>query len=215
MGAEGPTDDPEIIELRERQKRNFLATMFLSQGTPMILGGDEMGRTQGGNNNAWCQDTEISWFDWEIDERGAGLLEFTRRLITLRREHPVFRRRQFLHGTEEEGSGLPDAWWFRTDGRRMTKRDWESAHVVGMFLNGEEIAAPDERGNRVVDDSFLLLFNGSHDEIEFKLPPGRFGRRWTCELRTDDPEPSADVQVSAGELISVAALSLVVLRREN
>jgi len=216
MGVEGATDDPEIIELRERQKRNFLATLFLSQGTPMLLGGDEMGRTQGGNNNAWCQDNEISWFDWDIDERGAGLLEFTRRLIALRRDHPVFRRRQFLHGTEEEGSGLPDAWWFRTDGRRMTKRDWESAHVVGMFLNGQEIAAPDERGNRVVDDSFLLLFNGSHDEIEFKLPPGRFGRRWTCELRTDDPEPDGGaVQVSAGEHMRLPALALIVLKRAD
>ena len=146
MGAEGPTDDPEIVAKRERQRRNFLATLFLSQGTPMLLGGDEMGRSQGGNNNAWCQDNEISWFDWEIDESGERLLDFTRRLIELRRDHPVFRRRQFLHGTAEEGSGVPDAWWFRPDGRRMTKRDWESAHVVGMFLNGEEIAAPDEHG---------------------------------------------------------------------
>jgi isoamylase len=175
-----------------------------------------MGRTQGGNNNAWCQDNEISWFNWDVDERGQRLLEFTRRLIALRHEHPVFRRRQFLHGTEEEGSGLPDAWWFRTDGRRMTKRDWESSHVVGMFLNGEEIAAPDEHGERVIDDSFLLLFNGSHDDVEFKLPPGRFGRRWVCELRTDDTDATGgSVQVSAGEHISLPPLSLIVLRREN
>jgi isoamylase len=215
MGAEGPTDDPEIVALRERQKRNFLATLFLSQGTPMLLGGDEIGRTQGGNNNAWCQDSEISWYDWDVDERGERLLEFSRRLIALRREHPVFRRRQFLHGTEEEGSGLPDAWWFRTDGRRMTKRDWESAHVVGMFLNGQEIAAPDERGNRVVDDSFLLLFNASQEDSDFRLPPGRFGQRWTCELRTDELEPSGTVQVSAGEHVTVRALSLIVLKRET
>jgi isoamylase len=216
MGVEGPTDDPEITALRERQKRNFLATLFLSQGTPMMLGGDEMGRTQGGSNNAWCQDNEISWYDWDVDEAGQRLQEFTRRLIALRRDHPVFRRRQFLHGTEEEGSGLPDAWWFRTDGRRMTKRDWESSHVVGMFLNGEEIAAPDEHGERVIDDSFLLLFNGSHDDVEFKLPPGRFGRRWVCELRTDDTDATGgSVQVSAGEHISLPPLSLIVLRREN
>jgi isoamylase len=215
MGVEGPTDDPEINALRERQKRNFLATLCLSQGTPMLLGGDEMGRTQGGNNNAWCQDTEISWFDWEVDEDARALTEFTRRLIALRRDHPVFRRRQFLHGTEEEGSGLPDAWWFRTDGRRMTKRDWETAHVVGMFLNGEEIAAPDERGQRVIDDSFLLLFNGSHEDVDFRLPPGRFGQRWVCELRTDDPQTAGTTQVSAGEHITVCALSLVVLRRED
>jgi isoamylase len=215
MGAEGDTDDPAIIAARERQKRNFLATLFLSQGTPMILGGDEMGRTQGGSNNAWCQDNEISWFDWDVDERGTELQDFTRRLIELRRDHPVFRRRQFLHGTEEEGSGLPDAWWFRTDGRRMTKRDWETAHVVGMFLNGMEIAAPDEHGNRVVDDSFLVLFNGSLEDVEFRLPPGRFGRRWTCELRTDDPDAHREVQLSAGEHLRVPSLSLILLKREN
>jgi isoamylase len=216
MGVEGPSDDAEIVALRERQKRNFLATLFLSQGTPMLLGGDEMGRTQHGSNNAWCQDNEISWFDWDVDEAGERLRQFTRRLIALRREHPVFRRRQFLHGTEEEGSGLPDAWWFRTDGRRMTKRDWETAHTVGMFLNGEEIAAPDEHGNRVVDDSFLLLFNGSHDDCDFRLPPGRFGRRWWVELRTDDQDGADDaVQISAGEHLTVPALSLIVLRREN
>jgi isoamylase len=212
-GVEGPTDDPAIIALRDRQKRNFLATLFLSQGTPMLLGGDEMGRTQQGNNNAWCQDNELSWFDWDVDERGRALLEFTRKLIALRREHPVFRRRQFLHGTEVEGSGLPDAWWFRPDGRRMTKREWESAHVVGMFLNGEEIAAPDVHGQRVVDDSFLLLFNGDHEDVEFKLPPGRFGRRWTFQLRTY--EGPVDGSMSAGEVVTVPAMSLIVLIREN
>ena len=152
----------------------------------MLLGGDEMGRTQSGNNNAWCQDNEISWFDWEVDESGERLLDFTRRLIALRHEHPVFRRRQFLHGTEEEGSGLPDAWWFRPDGRRTTKRDREAAQVVGMFLNGEAIAAPDEHGERVFDNSFLLLFNGSHDDVEFKLPVTRFAAagRWCCAPTT-------------------------------
>jgi isoamylase len=213
-GVEGPADDPEIIELREREKRNFLATLFLSQGTPMLLGGDEMGRTQEGNNNGWCQDNELSWFNWDLDDRGQALQEFTRKLIALRREHPVFRRRQFLHGTEAEGSGLPDAWWFRPDGRRMTKREWESAHVVGMFLNGEEIAAPDAHGQRVVDDSFLLLFNGGHDDVDFKLPPGRFGRRWLTVLRTDDASEDGS-QLSAGEHISVRGHSLIVLVREN
>jgi isoamylase len=216
MGAEGPTDEPAINAARERQKRNFLATLMLSQGTPMLLGGDEMGRTQRGSNNAWCQDNEISWFDWEIDEAGERLLDFTRRLIALRNQHPVFRRRQFLHGTEEEGSGLPDAWWFRPDGRRMTKRDWQDSHVVGMFLNGEEIAAPDEHGRPVVDDSFLLLFNGTQEDVEFRVPPTRFGRRWTAVLRTDDPEAEADaVQVSAGEHLTLPGLSLMLLRREN
>ena len=213
-GAEGPTDDPEIQALRRRQQRNFLATLFLSQGTPMLLGGDEMGRSQGGNNNAWCQDNEISWYDWEsVDE---DLLAFSKRLIALRDEHPVFRRRQFLHGTEEEGSGLPDAWWFRPDGRRMTGRDWGGAQVVGMFLNGKEIAAPDERGQRVEDDSFLLIFNASPEDREFRLPSGRFGRRWTCELRTDETPPDAPpIQPSAGDHVTIRSRSLIVLRREN
>jgi isoamylase len=214
MGAEGETDNPAIIAARDRQRRNFLATLILSQGTPMLLGGDEMARTQGGSNNAWCQDNEISWFDWNRTETGEELREFTRRLIALRREHPVFRRRQFLHGKSEDGSGLPDAWWFRPDGRRMTKRDWDESHVVGMFLNGEAIAAPDAKGERVVDDSFLLLFNGSHDDVEFKLPPSRFGRRWAVELRTEDGS-FGDGKPSAGELVTVPELSLILLRREN
>jgi isoamylase len=205
-GVEGATDDPAVRALRARQQRNFLTTLFLSQGTPMLLGGDEMGRSQGGNNNAWCQDNEISWYSWELDE---GLLAFTRRLIALRREHPVLRRRQFLHGT---GSPLPDAWWFRTDGRRMTKRDWDASQVVGMFLNGREIAAPDAEGHRVVDDSFLLLFNGSPEDREFRLPPGRFGRRWQCELRTDGAEPPPG-PISAREHVTVTSRSLVLLRR--
>jgi glycogen operon protein len=216
-GVEGPTDEPEVNALRERQQRNLLATLILSQGTPMLLGGDEHGRTQHGNNNAWCQDNELSWYDWSFGEPEQELLAFTRRLIALRREHPVFRRRQFLKGTEEEGSGLPDAWWFRTDGRRMTQHEWEAGgHVLGMFLNGDEIAAPDRRGRPVRDDSFLLLFNAGHEDREFRLPPGRFGARWACELRTDDPavEPGT-LRASAGEVLTVTARSLLVLRREG
>jgi isoamylase len=210
-GAEGDTDDPEINALRARQQRNFLATLLLSQGTPMLLGGDEWGRSQGGNNNAWCQDSEISWFDWEgMDE---DLLAFARRLIAIRLEHPVFRRRQFLHGTEEEGSGVPDVWWFRPDGRRMTKVDWEDggSRLLGMFLNGEEIAAPDVRGERIVDDSFVLLFNAGHEDVEFTLPPDRFGTEWTCELRTDDVA-EGQIHAAAGA-VQLPSRSLVLLRR--
>jgi isoamylase len=210
--VEGPTDDPEVNALRARQQRNFLATLILSQGTPMLLGGDEFGRSQGGNNNAWCQDTEISWYDWESLEGDGDLLAFTQQVIRLRAEHPVFRRRQFLHGTDDEGSGLPDVWWFRPDGRRMTKVDWEDggARALGMFLNGEEIAAPDERGQRVEDDSFVLLFNAGHEDIEFKLPPPRFGKRWECELRTD---ADGGASHAANEAVSVTSRSLVLLRR--
>jgi glycogen operon protein len=214
-GVEGATDDPEINALRLRQQRNFLATLLLSQGTPMLLGGDEFGRSQGGNNNAWCQDSEISWFHWDLLDHQREQQEFTRRLIALRREHPVFRRRQFLHGIEEEGSGLPDVWWFRTDGRRMTKTDWEKpdGHQLGMFLNGEEIAAPDRRGNRVVDDSFLLLFNAHFEDAEFTLPPARFGAEWCCDLRTDEPACDPDQRFAAGEPFFVTSRSLVLLRR--
>jgi isoamylase len=176
----------------------------------MLLGGDEFGRSQGGNNNAWCQDNEISWFDWEaVDEE---LLEFTRRLLQLRREHPVFRRRQYLHGTEEEGSGLPDVWWFRADGRRMTKTDWEDggARLLGMFLNGEEIATPGRHGERIVDDSFVLLFNAGHEDADFTLPPERFGAEWQCELRSDG---EMGATYAAADAVPLPSRSLVLLRR--
>jgi glycogen operon protein len=217
MGAEGPTDDPQINEARARQQRNFLATLLLSQGTPMLLGGDEFGRSQGGTNNAWCQDNEISWYDWEAVEGDGELLAFTRRLIHLRREHPVFRRRQYLHGTaEDEDSGLPDVYWFRPDGRRMTKVDWEDhgARMLGMFLNGEEIASPDARGRPIVDDCYVLLVSALHEDAEFTLPSERFGATWTCELRTDDPAHEAgSATFEAGTQLTIPARSLILLRR--
>ena len=214
-GVEGESDDPEINALRARQQRNFLATLILSQGTPMLLGGDEFGRTQHGSNNAWCQDNEISWFDWSLLEENRDLHEFVRTLIVLRRAHPVFRRRQYLQGTDEDGSGLPDVWWFRTDGHRMTKSDWESGgRTVGMFLNGEEIASPDEKGERILDESFLLLFNAHHEDVTFTLPNRRFGERWALVLSTTDPdaEPNS-VEVDALEDLVIGQRSLVLLRR--
>ena len=215
MGVEGPTDDPEIRSLRERQQRNFIATLFLSQGVPMLLGGDELGRSQAGNNNAYCQDNATSWFDWELDERRERLFEFTRRLIHFRRAHPVFRRAQFLNGRELMGSGLPDSWWFRTDGRKMTRRDWDSdLRTVGLFLNGEEIPSPTRRGERVADESFLLLLNPEHDPVTFRLPPRRFGARWKLELATADPDlPEAEQSYEARADVPVDALSLLLLRR--
>jgi glycogen operon protein len=213
MGVEGPTDDREVLALRERQQRNFLTTLFLSQGVPMLLGGDELGRTQGGNNNAYCQDNETSWFDWGLDERREELLEFTRRLIAFRQAHPVFRRAQFLTGRELMGSGLPDSWWFRPDGRRMTRRDWESdAKTVGLFLNGREIPSPTRRGEAIVDDSFLLLLNAELEAVTFTLPPRRFGARWEVELATAEGGAREESHPARGQA-AVEALSLVLLRR--
>jgi isoamylase len=210
-GVEGPTDDPEINALRARQQRNFLTTLFLSQGVPMLLGGDELGRTQRGNNNAWCQDNEISWFDWGAAD--ADLFEFTRRLITLRREHPVFRRARFLTGRQAMGSGLPDVWWFRPDGLRMTRRDWgqEDARALGVFLNGEEIPTRTPEGERVADDSFLLLFNAHAEAVTFTLPSRRLGSSWVLAWSTD---PGAGAGPYAHRTpVDVASRSIVVLRR--
>src|SRR5437762_3598295 len=159
----------------------------------MLLGGDELGRTQNGNNNAWCQDNEISWFDWEHVD--SDLVEFTKRLVRLRREHPVFRRSAFLTGREVRGSGLPDVWWFRPDGRRMTQKDWQrqDARTLGVFLNGEEIPSRNATGEEVVGDSFLLLFNAHFEAVTFTLPTRRFGGRWVVELATGDGAPEGPV----------------------
>jgi len=210
-GTEGDTDDPAVNALRARQRRNFLATLFLSQGVPMILGGDELGRTQRGNNNAWCQDNELSWFDW--DAADGELLAFVRQLIRLRREHPVFRRASFFSGTSVRGSGLPDVWWFRTDGRRMTQRDWQQpdAHTLGVFLNGREIPERTQRGEEIADDSFLLLFNASASPIEFTLPTRRFGRAWVVELATGEGAPEGEIGSRAR--VTVPDRSLTLLRR--
>ena len=213
-GAEGPTDDPAVLELRRRQIRNFLATLFLSQGVPMLLGGDELARTQSGNNNAWCQDNELSWFDWELDDDQRELLEFTRRLIYMRRHHPAFRRRFFLQGTSVTGSGLPDVWWFRPDGRRMTRRDWENNEVrwLGMFLNGDELHETTSHGEPIDDESFLLLFNAHFEPVTFQLPARRFGARWKLELSTADPHAD-ERSFAARDPVEVEPRSLLVVRR--
>jgi isoamylase len=213
-GVEGPTDDREIRSLRDRQARNFLTTLFLSQGVPMLLGGDELGRTQRGNNNAYCQDNELSWFSWELDERQHRLLDFTRRLIHFRAVHPVFRRPQFLTGSGPQGSGLPDSWWFRPDGRKMTRRDWCDAErrAVGLFLNGDEIPARTPAGDQVRDETFVVLFNGHDRPVTFVLPPRRFGQRWKLELSTAEPDTHARYWTARGE-IEVESRSIVLLRR--
>src|SRR6195952_1820676 len=174
-GAEGETDDAEVIALRWRQRRNFLTTLLLSQGTPMLLGGDEFARTQGGNNNAWCQDTPVSWFDWDLGEDALALQDFTKRLVALRRAEPVFRREHFLEGDGAD-TVLPDIWWFRQDGMRMTRAEWDDEKLrwLGVFLNGQSTGMRDAQGETVSGDSFLLMINPSEFDIEFQLPSARF-----------------------------------------
>jgi isoamylase len=214
-GVEGDTDDAVVLALRARQRRNFLATLILSQGTPMLLGGDELGRTQGGNNNAWCQNNEVSWFDWTETDSVREQREFTRRLISLRKAHPVFRRESFLEGSTLNGTGLPDAWWFRVDGRKMTRHDWnEGEPVLGLFLNGDAIPTPGPRGQDIKDDSFLLLFNAHDEEREFTIPRPRLGHAWELELSTADPsaEPGSAHYESASR-VTLIGHSMLVLKR--
>ena len=211
-GAEGPTDDDAVLDLRARQVRNFLATLLLSQGVPMMLGGDEMGRTQHGNNNAYCQDNETSWFDW--DHQDGALVAFTQRLIALRKTHPVFRRRHFFQGQPLHGADVSDIAWFKADGSEMTDDDWREgfAKTLGVFLNGDAIPDLDARGERVTDDSFLVLFNAHHEPAGFALPADRFGERWVKIVDTADAFDEG-ATVKAGDTLSVESRSLVLLRR--
>src|SRR5262245_55479291 len=192
-GVEGPTDNPDVVALRERQKRNFLTTLLLAQGVPMLCGGDEIGRTQQGNNNAYCQDNEISWLDWKLGRAQEDLLAFTRTLIRLRREHPVWRRRQFLYGRRIRGSELKDLAWFRPDGKEMTDDDWSSPHTrcLGLRLSGDAIVEGDDRGDRIADDTFVVLLNAHHEPVPFVLPAHRRGVRWEVLLDTRERDGRA------------------------
>ena len=188
-GAEGPTDDPKINTLRARQRRNFLTTLFLSQGVPMLCGGDEWGRTQKGNNNAYCQDNEISWLNWERDEKQNALLEFTKKLIRLRREHPVFRRPKFFQGRRIHGSDIRDVMWFNEGGNEMSDEEWASPLVrcLEMLLSGDTVDVLNFQGEPIRDETFLLLLNGYHEPIPFVLP-GEEHVEWELILDTVDEE---------------------------
>ena len=215
-GAEGDTDDAQVLALRARQQRNFLSVLFLSQGVPMLVAGDELGRTQGGNNNGYCQDNEISWIDWQSMDH--ALLQFTAGLIALRREHPVFRRRRWFQGLSIRGADLADIGWFKPDGVQMTEGDWGSlfAKSIAVFLNGEGIATPDRWGRTVVDDDFYLVFNQHHDTLEFSLP-GELRERgaWRFVLDTAGgqvgPEGERGALVSAG--FALPGYSICMLQR--
>jgi glycogen operon protein len=212
-GAEGPTDDQAVNALRNRQKRNFLSTLFLSQGIPMLLGGDEIGRTQKGNNNGYCQDNEISWFDWHAVDQ--DLLEFTIKVIELRKQHPVFRRRRWYQGRPIHGARITDLAWFTPEGIEMAEEHWGEgfAKAVGVFLNGEAIDDPDPRGERIVDDSFYVLFNAHHEPLRFVLPKENWGKDWTPVLDTAGTQTEEQQPYKAGEEVGVEARSLKVLRR--
>ncbi len=214
-GAEGPTHRDEINALRARQQRNFLTTLVLSVGVPMILGGDELGRTQDGNNNAYCQDNELSWFDW--DEADHELMAFVSRVIAFRHRHAVFQRRRWFIGRPLRGEEVSDVGWFKPDGNPMTDQDWQSsfARSLGVFLNGKAIPTPDERGEPMVDDSFYLLFNAHYEAIRFTLPTCLWGERWQKVIDTNEPVPDLrqPKEWHAGESIEVHAYSMAVLRR--
>jgi glycogen operon protein len=218
-GVEGPTDDPGINALRRKQQRNFLATLFLSAGVPMLVGGDEFGRTQHGNNNAYAQDNEISWFDWELLHQNIDLHDFVRRLIRLRRAQPVLRRRRWFQGRRIHGESVTDIAWFRPDGNPMSEEDWSQgyARAVGVFLNGEQITEPDERGDRIVGDSVLLLLNAHDGPLDFVLPNDTFGDTWRTVV--DTAEPSVDIHTGsehkAGTTVTVTDRSLRVLLHER
>jgi glycogen operon protein len=219
-GAEGPTDDEQVKELRERQHRNLLMTLLLSQGVPMILHGDEIGRSQRGNNNVYCQDNELSWMDWDLDDAQSALLAFARRVVRLRSDHPVFRRRRFFAGAPtSDGDEIADIAWFSPTGEHMSDDAWASSRALMVFLNGDGIPEPDRRGEAVVDDSFLVAFNAGPDSVKFTIPDEVYGEGWTIELDTSDDAVGATtmfdeaVQLLPGIELDVTDHSVVVLRR--
>jgi isoamylase len=218
-GVEGETEDVGVTMLRERQKRNLIATLMLSQGVPMLLHGDEFARSQQGNNNAYCQDNDVSWVDWERGRENWPLFEFTQRVAKLRAEHPVFRRRRFLHGNtpRDANTSLPDVAWFGPGGSVMTDRDWAAgfAKSFGVFLNGLAIAEPDARGAQVRDESFLLLFNAHHEALTFTLPPDQFGETWECVLDTAMSIAPDRPWVKAQAETVLEARTLVVFKRAS
>jgi len=215
-GVEGETDDPDVLRLRNRQRRNFLVTLMLSQGVPMLVMGDEMGRTQGGNNNPYCQDNEISWLDWDLQDENAALLDFTRQLIDFRFKHPVFRRRKWFQGRAIRGTAVSDLGWYNPDGGEMTEEQWNAgyAKAIGVFLNGEEIPTLGPKGERIRDDSFFICFNAHYEALEFTLPASLASRDWAVVLDTTKPRFIERGKRYQGEIpVPVEARSIVMLQR--
>ncbi len=221
-GVEGPTDDPEVRALRRRQIRNFLTTLMVSQGVPMIAHGDELARTQRGNNNVYCQDNEISWIDWDLSREQQELLDFAGLVVNLRMQHPVFRRRRFFRGEADHGgtSDLHDIVWLRVDGTEMVERDWQTgyARTLAVFLNGEAIYEPGPRGQRVRDNHFILLFNAHSEPVDFAISRIVEGVCWHEAVNTSLPlgrPESGEPPHEAGDVLTLAGRSVVVLRSED
>lgn len=215
-GVEGPSTDPAIRQLRARQVRNFLTTLLVSQGVPMLAAGDELGRTQGGNNNAYCQDNETSWIDWDLDDERQALLAFTERLIRFRAAHPVLRRRMFFQGRKLRGEGVSDIHWYEPSGREMTDADWHApnARAIAALLVGDQITELDERGETIRDNTLFIMANAGDRPVSYTLPPGGAGARWEREFDTADGAVPTTLAsgVSAYELQPRA---IAVLRRDR
>lgn len=216
-GAEGPTKDPQVIALRNRQKRNLLTTLFLSQGVPMLVAGDELGRTQKGNNNAYCQDNEISWIDWKHADQ--GLLTFTQKLIALRKTHPAFCRRRWFQGQPIKGVGVEDIAWFLPEGTEMTEEHWTTdfAKSLGVFLNGRGLHSVGLKGEHIIDDSFYVIFNAHHESLEYILPEVKYGKEWVVLLDTSEDDAVKDddkksSQIKAGGKITAGGRSIILLQ---
>ena len=216
MGAEGPTDDPEINKMRERQTRNFLTTLLLSQGVPMITGGDEFGRSQRGNNNSYCQDNEINWYDWKLDAPRKRLLEFTAKLVHLRREHPNLHRRKFFQDRvirKTEGDAVvPDLAWFSTNGQPISNEAWNTEwnRSLAYMLNGNTLGVTDEEGAPIIDDSFLMIVNAAHEGVEFTLPPTPNGGHWSHLIDTENIEDPFET-TEVGDKVILGGRSMMVL----
>jgi len=217
-GAEGPTGDPHINALRALQKRNLLATLLLSQGVPMLLAGDEMGRTQNGNNNAYCQDNETSWVNWSLSAADRELMDFVTRLIKMRHDHPVFRRRNFFQGRPIRGSDIKDIHWIKPDGTEMNDKEWaqDFARSLGVYLSGDALGEVDARGRAIHDDNFLLLFNAHHEQLDFKLPNLCEGCAWQAELDTHyHAGLDTDGSFSGGDMYPLQGRTLALLRQRD
>jgi glycogen operon protein len=219
-GVEGPTEDPNILALRAKQKRNLLATLLLSQGVPMMYAGDAIGHTQMGNNNAYCQDNPISWLNWDLQPQDRDLLAFVQRVISLRKRHPLFRRRRFFQGRPIKGANVKDVLWLNPGGNEISEEEWRngSLHCLGMFLSGQGLDETDERGRKLSDENFLVLLNAYHEDVQFALPSFRPGTRWTAWMDTSREAGLRSVETyDGGAPYPLQARSMVVLleRRGN